>query len=67
MTITAIVPIRSFAGLTRLSRVLDEGERVSLMRQLAAHTVSAIQSAGIEVLIVSNDSDVVLWSRKYGC
>ncbi|MEA3510844.1 MAG: NTP transferase domain-containing protein, partial [Actinomycetota bacterium] len=42
-------------------------ERVSLMRQLAAHTVSAIQSAGIEVLIVSNDSDVVLWSRKYGC
>lgn len=67
MTVTAIVPIRSFAGLTRLSHVLDEGERVSLMRQLAAHTVSAIHRAGVQVLIVSNDSDVVSWSKKCGC
>jgi 2-phospho-L-lactate guanylyltransferase len=66
VTVTAIVPIRSFAGLTRLSHVLDRGERVSLMRQLSAHTVSTIHRANLQVLIVSNDSAVVSWSKECG-
>jgi 2-phospho-L-lactate guanylyltransferase len=36
------------------------------MRQLAAHTVSTIHRANLQVLIVSNDSDVVSWSKECG-
>ncbi|MEA3503513.1 MAG: NTP transferase domain-containing protein [Actinomycetota bacterium] len=64
---TVIVPIRSFTGLTRLSRVLDERGRVSLMRQLATRAISAVQTVGLQVLVVSNDPDVVSWSKARGC
>ncbi|MEA2023262.1 MAG: 2-phospho-L-lactate guanylyltransferase [Actinomycetota bacterium] len=67
VTVAAIVPIRSFTGLTRLSAVLDEGERASLMKRLATHTVSAVRAAGLQMLIVSNDPDVTSWSAACGC
>lgn len=66
MTVTAIVPIRSFAGLTRLSRALDEDARARLMQQLAAHTVSAVHGAGLQTLIVSNDPGVTSWGEARG-
>ncbi len=66
MIVAAVIPVRSFTGLTRLFRVLDESERASLMRRLTAHTVSVALSAGLRVLIVSNDSDVVSWSQTHG-
>ncbi len=66
MTVTAVVPIRSFAGLTRLSPVLDESERASLMRRLIANIISAAHRAGLQILIVSNDPDVVSWSAACG-
>jgi len=67
MTVAAVVPIRSFTGLTRLSRVLNERARALLMSHMATHTVSAVRRAGLRVFIVSNDSDVVLWSQALGC
>lgn len=67
VTATAIIPIRSFTGLTRLSGVLDQGERVLLMRQMAAHTYSAVHEAVSRVLVVSNDPGVVLWCEERGC
>ncbi len=67
VTVAAIVPIRSFTGLTRLSAVLDESKRASLMRRLAANTVSAVQEAGLPALIVSNDPNVTSWSAAHGC
>ncbi len=54
-------------GLTRLSHVLDERQRASLMQDLAAHTISVARKAGLPLLVVSNDATVVSWSERHGC
>jgi len=61
VTVSAIVPIRSFDGLTRLVRVLDDEARTSLMRRLAEHTLGAIDRAGVPALVVSSDPEVAAW------
>ena len=65
MTVSAVVPIRSFDGLTRLARVLDDEARTALMLRLAEHTVRAIHSAGLHAVVVSSDSAVTAWGATH--
>lgn len=65
MTISAVVPIRSFGGLTRLAHVLDDEARTDLMLRLAEHTVSVIHRAGLPVSVVSSDPAVAAWSAAH--
>ena len=65
MTVTAVVPIRSFDGLTRLAHVLDHGARTGLMLRLAEHTTGMIHRAGLPVSIVSSDPAVTAWGAAH--
>ena len=62
--VSAVVPIRSFYGLTRLSPILGNAERAALMRQLAMHTVDTIRYSGIRTIVVSSDPEVAAWSAE---
>lgn len=62
MTVSAVVPIRSFDGLTRLARVLDDEARLDLMRRLAEYTLDVIHQAGVPAVIVSSDPEVIVWA-----
>jgi len=65
VTVSAVVPIRSFDGLTRLAHVLDDEARTDLMFRLAEHTVSVIHRAGLPVLVVSSDPAVTVWGAAH--
>ena len=65
MTVSAVVPIRSFAGLTRLGHVLDAGTRANLMLRLATHTVDVLHRARLPVTVVSSDPDVTTWGATH--
>ena len=65
MTVTAVVPIRSFDGLTRLAHVLDDEARTGLMLRLVEHTVSVIHRARLPVLIVSSNPTVATWGDAH--
>ncbi|MCH8900136.1 MAG: 2-phospho-L-lactate guanylyltransferase [Acidobacteria bacterium] len=66
MRFTAVVPIRSFDGLTRLSEALSTEERFALMRRLAERTCTAIAEAGASVVIVTGDDEVRSWASESG-
>jgi 2-phospho-L-lactate/phosphoenolpyruvate guanylyltransferase len=63
---TAVVPIRSFDGLTRLASELDGSERAALMRNLAERTTRAAVAAGATVAVVTGDPDVAAWAGENG-
>jgi 2-phospho-L-lactate guanylyltransferase len=63
--VSAVIPIRSFDGLTRLSSILDAAERSALMRRLAMHTIEAIRNTGIRAFIVSSDREVARWAAAH--
>jgi len=65
-SVSAVVPIRSFDGLTRLSSVLADVERVELMRRLATHTINTTRDAAIHTLVVSSDREVAAWAAEHG-
>ena len=65
MTVSAVVPIRSFDGLTRLAHVLDDEARTGLMFRLVEHTVRVIHRAGLPVSVVSSDPVVTAWSAAH--
>jgi 2-phospho-L-lactate guanylyltransferase len=62
----AIVPIRSFDGLTRLAAALDARERNALMRRLAERTTTAAGDAGAAVTVVTGDGAVRIWAEGRG-
>ncbi len=66
MRFTAVVPIRSFDGLTRLAEALSTEERFALMRRLAKRTCTAIAEAGAPVMIVTGDHEVRSWASASG-
>lgn len=65
MTVAAVVPIRSFAGLTRLAHVLDDEARTVMMLRLAEHTVDVIHRARLPVSVVSSDPAVTAWGATH--
>jgi 2-phospho-L-lactate guanylyltransferase len=65
VTVSAVVPIRSFDGLTRLTHVLDDEARTGLMLRLAEHTVGVIRRAKLPVLVVSSDPAVTVWGAAH--
>jgi 2-phospho-L-lactate guanylyltransferase len=65
-TPTVIIPIRDFAGMTRLSGVLDERARAELGRELAARAIAAAKAANLDVTVVSSSPHVTRWSAMLG-
>ncbi len=65
-TPTVIIPIRDFAGMTRLSPVLTPKERNVLARELATRAVAAAKSANLDIAVVSSSPEVVSWSVVVG-
>jgi 2-phospho-L-lactate/phosphoenolpyruvate guanylyltransferase len=63
--VSAVVPIRSFDGLTRLASLLADAERAALMQRLAIHTLDMIRQAGIRAIVVSNDPEVAAWGADH--
>lgn len=60
----AVIPIRSFAGMSRLAGVLPVARRIDLSRTLAERVADAIVEAGCEMLVVTSDDDVTRWASK---
>jgi len=63
---TLIAPIREFAGMTRLSDVLDSDARVELSMALAAKLLTAAREAGLSCLVVTADRYVGQWAVDHG-
>ncbi|MEN8113679.1 MAG: 2-phospho-L-lactate guanylyltransferase [Actinomycetota bacterium] len=66
MLIEAIIPVRSFDGLTRLSPIMEPESRAAMMRRLVDRTVSASRAAGITPVIVTGDAAVADWAVENG-
>lgn len=64
--VTAIVPIRSFSGMTRLSSDLTANQRHKLSTSLASVAVKAALGADLRVVIVSSDPEVRAWATVKG-
>ncbi|VAV99074.1 hypothetical protein MNBD_ACTINO01-2234 [hydrothermal vent metagenome] len=65
-SMVAIIPIRSFDGMTRLDSVLTGPQRQRLARLLADRVVSATTAAGLTTMVVTNSSDVWSWAFENG-
>ncbi len=65
MTVTAVVPIRSFAGLSRLAETLPADRRAALMLRLAGRTTAALRGAGVDVVVVTGDATVREWASQH--
>ncbi len=63
---TAILPVRDFSGMTRLSNVLTHRERADLIRTLCERAAHATIEAGMPTLIVSSDDAVLEWAGTHG-
>jgi 2-phospho-L-lactate/phosphoenolpyruvate guanylyltransferase len=60
-----LIPVKAFAhAKRRLGRAMDDGERVRLVRTMAAHVVAA--SAPLPVAVVCDDEDVATWAEGLG-
>ncbi len=66
MTFTAIVPIRSFEGLSRLAGALPAHRRTTLMVRLTGRTTEALRGAGVDVVVVTGDAAVGEWASQQG-
>ena len=67
--IVAVVPIRSLRhGKTRLSRVLGNEARETVLRHIADRVIAAaVDSGSIEtVLVVSTDAETLEWAARFG-
>ncbi len=67
--IVAVVPVRSLRhGKTRLSSVLGNGARETLLRGIANRVVSAALESGLieTVLVVSPDAETLAWAAGLG-
>ena len=67
MVVTAVVPIRSFQGMTRLSDELTSAQRRELSEHLATTVVDAASRAGLTVVVVSDDPEVREWASGKLC
>jgi 2-phospho-L-lactate guanylyltransferase len=65
-TPTVIIPIRNFAGMSRLSAVLTTDERNMLALELATRAVTAAHAANLGAAVVSSSPNVVAWSATVG-
>ena len=61
----ALVPIRNFTGMTRLSSTLDDRSRSRLSQGLASGVLAAISTAGLRAIVVTSDRDVANWAREH--
>jgi len=61
---TAILPIRDFHGMTRLSSVLSASERSALIRELCDRSATAALGAGLRTVVVSSSRDVLSWAAR---
>ena len=61
----ALIPIRSFTGLTRLADSLDTRQRSRLSRTLAAGVLAAVSGAGLRAIVITSDSDVSGWALQH--
>lgn len=62
---TAIIPIRTFEGMSRLSRCLEPVARGHIGRKLADRVAGAATGAGLAVTVVTSDADVVRWAHDW--
>ena len=65
-TVTALVPIRSFDGMTRLSGRLRPEDRTMLARDLAGRTTRAALDADAAVSVITADPEVKQWATTCG-
>jgi 2-phospho-L-lactate guanylyltransferase len=65
-TTTAIVPVRSFDGLTRLADVLAPARRSTLMVRMVSRTTEALRRAGVDIVVVTGDPTVRQWASQQG-
>jgi 2-phospho-L-lactate guanylyltransferase len=59
----ALVPIRSFNGMTRLTSVLDPQRRSDLARRLASRVLEAVSAAGLQTIVITSSDDVASWAQ----
>jgi 2-phospho-L-lactate guanylyltransferase len=59
----ALVPIRSFKGMTRLTSVLDPQQRSDLARRLASRVLDAVSAAGLQTIVITSSDDVARWAQ----
>jgi 2-phospho-L-lactate guanylyltransferase len=60
----ALVPIRSFEGMTRLTSVLDPQQRSVLARRLASGVLEAVSGAGLHTIVITSSDDVARWAHR---
>jgi 2-phospho-L-lactate guanylyltransferase len=67
MHLLAAVPVkRFFVAKRRLSPILDAPARALLGRDLAAHTISTVEKAGLDVVALAADDEVAAWAAEHG-
>lgn len=59
---TVVLPIRGFAGMTRLRRVLNTPQRAALIRELSERSADAVLGADLRAVVVSSDEKVIDWA-----
>jgi 2-phospho-L-lactate guanylyltransferase len=64
--VRALIPIRSFDGMTRLSDWLDPQDRGQLARDLARRTTRAALKADTRVSVITADAEVQRWAISSG-
>lgn len=63
---TVLIPVRDFSGMSRLETVLAPELRTALSRWLCKTAVSAAQTAGLDVIVVSSSPEVREWTHADG-
>jgi 2-phospho-L-lactate guanylyltransferase len=61
----ALVPIRNFTGMTRLSGTLNLDQRTRLSRTLASGVITAVAAAGLRVIVITSADDVAKWALEH--
>jgi len=63
---TVVLPVRDFAGMSRLGAVLGPDERARLARTLCTRAAIAVQEADLRLIIVSSSAAVAGWADDQG-
>jgi 2-phospho-L-lactate guanylyltransferase len=66
LTRIALIPIRDFDGMTRLSEILPPDERTGLSRELADRAMSAVADTSMTPTVVTSDALVKAWATGHG-